>query len=221
VRTGATGPTGDIGATGATGPTGDIGATGATGPTGDIGATGATGPTGDIGATGATGPTGDIGATGATGPTGDIGATGATGATGVTGTGLAEFGFVYNTGAQTVAAGTDVTFDTNGTITPGITHAAGSPDITVTTPGTYEVTFSVSTLEPNQFGLLVNDTLVPGSVYGSGSGALENTGQVLVTLAEGDVLNLRNLSPNQVTLQTQAGGTQTNTNASILLRKLD
>ncbi|MGE7118787.1 BclA C-terminal domain-containing protein [Peribacillus sp. NPDC046944] len=128
---------------------------------------------------------------------------------------------MYNTAAQTVAAGTDVTFDTNGTITPGITHTAGSPDITVTTPGTYEVTFSVSTLEPNQFGLLVNDTLVPGSVYGSGSGSQEITGQALVTLADGDVLTLRNVTNSSITLPTGTGGAAGNTNASIILKKLD
>ncbi|MFJ7637817.1 hypothetical protein [Peribacillus sp. NPDC097225] len=105
-----------------------------------------------------------------------------------------------------MAAGTDVTFDTTGITTPGITHTAPSTDITVTTPGTYEVTFSVSTLEPNQFGLLVNDTLVPGSVYGSGSGSQEITGQALVTLADGDVLTLRNVTNSSITLPTGTGG---------------
>ena len=69
------------GPTGATGPTGSIGATGPTGaigPTGPIGATGGVGPTGPVGATG---PTGGIG------PTGVAGATGPTGATGPAGTG--------------------------------------------------------------------------------------------------------------------------------------
>lgn len=151
-----------------------------------------------------------------------VGPMGATGPTGITGTGLSEFGFIYNTTAQTVPTGGDITFDTTGITTSGITHTAPSSDITVTTPGTYEVTFSVSTLEPSQFGLFVNDTFVPGSVYGSGSGAQENTGQVLVTLAAGDVLTLRNFtSSSDVTLQTTAGGTEANTNASILLKKLD
>ncbi|MFJ7829397.1 hypothetical protein ACIQXU_04195 [Peribacillus sp. NPDC097284] len=105
-----------------------------------------------------------------------------------------------------MAAGTDVTFDTNGTITPGITHTAGSPDITVTTPGTYEVTFSVTPQQTSQFGLTLNGALVPGSVYGSGSGSQEITGQALVTLADGDVLTLRNVTNSSITLPTGTGG---------------
>ncbi|MFT8318805.1 MAG: collagen-like protein, partial [Sporolactobacillus sp.] len=184
--------------------TGDIGATG---PTGD---TGATGP---IGATGPAGPTGDIGATGPTG---------ATGATGATGGGLSEYGYIYNLAAQVVAIEADVLFSTNGVITPGITHAPGTSLIAITTPGDYEVTFSVSGVEPNQFALFLNGALVPGTIYGSGAGTQQNNGQVILTIASGDALTLRNhSSAAAVTLQTLAGGTQTNVNASVVLKKLD
>jgi hypothetical protein len=94
-------PRGDVGATGATG---QIGATGATGATGQIGATGATGATGQIGATGATGATGPIGATGATGQIGATGPTGETGATGAKGDNGSSTSLLYyraQTGSQT------------------------------------------------------------------------------------------------------------------------
>ena len=68
--------TGPAGATGATGDAGATGAAGATGPTGAAGTAGAAGPTG------ATGPSGAAGATGATGPTGASGVTGPTGPAG-------------------------------------------------------------------------------------------------------------------------------------------
>ncbi|WP_376745196.1 BclA C-terminal domain-containing protein, partial [Bacillus pumilus] len=216
---GATGPTG---ATGDTGATGAIGPTGATGDTGAIGPTGATGATGDIGATGPTGATGDIGATGPTGATGDTGATGPTGATGVTGAGLAEFAYVYNLSAQTVALEAPVIFDSTGITTPGITHAPGTSQIIVTNPGNYEVTFSVSGVEPNQFTLFVNGAPVTNTVYGSGAGTQQNNGQAILALAAGDTLTLVNhTSAAAVTLQTLAGGTQTNVNASIVIKKLD
>jgi len=88
---GPTGPAGVTGATGATGLAGVTGSDGATGPTGAdgttglTGATGATGPTGPAGVTGADGATGPIGADGAIGLTGATGATGPTGADGATG----------------------------------------------------------------------------------------------------------------------------------------
>jgi hypothetical protein len=136
--------------------------------------------------------------------------------------GLSEYGYIYNLIAETVAIEADITFDTNGLITPGITHAPGTSSILITTPGNYEVTFSVSCVEPNQFALFLNGALVAGTVYGSGAGTQQNKGQALLTIAAGDVLTLRNhSSASAITLQTLAGGTQTNVNASIVIKKLN
>jgi len=52
----------------------------------------------------------------------------------------------------------------------------------------------------------------------SGAGTQQNPGGVILTAAAGDVLTLRNhTSAAAVTLQTLAGGTQVNSNASITL----
>jgi hypothetical protein len=134
---------------------------------------------------------------------------------------LAEYAYVYNLGAEVVAIEADVTFDSNGILTPGITHAPGNAGIAFTSAGTYKVSFLVSGAEPGQFALFVNGALVPGTVYGSGAGTQQNTGQVIVTLNAADVLTVRNhSSAAAVTLQTLAGGTQTNVNASVLIEKL-
>jgi hypothetical protein len=115
----------------------------------------------------------------------------------------------------------DVTFDGNGVKTPGITHAPGTTQILVTTPGDYKISFSVSGVEPSQFALFLNGSPLTNTVYGSGAGTQESMGQAIVTLAAGDVLTLRNhSSAAAVTLQTLAGGTQTNANASIVLEKV-
>ncbi|MED4810124.1 collagen-like protein, partial [Bacillus atrophaeus] len=123
---------------GARGPQGPRGLRGIPGSIGATGATGPPGPPGPAGATGATGPPGLAGATGATGPPGLAGATGATG-TGAAG--LSEYGYIYNLSAQTVAIEADVIFDSTGITNPGITHAPGTSQIAITTPGDYEVTF--------------------------------------------------------------------------------
>jgi hypothetical protein len=128
---------------------------------------------------------------------------------------------VYNLGAQVVPIEADVSFDTNGFLTPGITHAPGTTTISVTNAGVYEVNFSVSGVEPSQFALFVNGAQVPGTVYGSGAGTQQNTGQAIFSLSSGDVLTLRNhSSAAAVTLQTLAGGTQANVNASIVIKQL-
>lgn len=133
-----------------------------------------------------------------------------------------NYAFVYNEGAQVVAIETDIQFDSNGLLSTGITHAAGTSTITVATAGTYEVSFSVSGVEPAQFALFQNGSPVPGGIFGSGAGTQQNNGHVIIAVAAGDVLTLRNhSSAAAVTLQTLAGGTQINVNASIVIRQLD
>jgi hypothetical protein len=225
---GATGPTGVTGAPGqpggATGPTGLTGAgpTGATGVTGTPGSAGTTGATGVTGA-GPTGPTGVTGAgpTGATGTPGTVGTTGATGATGAS-EGILDYAYVYNLAAQVVPIEADVIFDSNGPITAGFTHILGTNVISVISGGVFQVIFSASGVEPNQFALFVNGAPAsPGAVYGSGAGTQPNTGPTIITMATGDALTLRNhSSAAAVTLQTLAGGTQINVNASITILKL-
>jgi len=129
---------------------------------------------------------------------------------------------VYNVGAETVPLEAAVTFDTNGVLTPGITHAAGDPGITIVNPGAYEITYSLSGVQPNQMALFVNGVVVAGSVYGSGAGTQLSSGQVIISIPAGAVLTLVNhTSAAAVGLQTLAGGTQTNTNASVAITKLD
>lgn len=209
---GASGSTGGTGLTGATGATGAQGITGSTGAQGLVGATGATG------ATGAQGNTGLTGASGSTGPTGLQGVTGATGATGASQT--TEYGYIYNTDNQVVPLEADITFSSNGVMTSGISHALGTSSIIFVTAGDYRVNFTVSAIEPNQFALTVNG--VPVESYGSGAGIQQNSGQGIISVLAGDVLTLRNhTSVAAITLQTLAGGTQLNANASIIIQKLN
>ncbi|WP_268055957.1 collagen-like protein [Clostridium estertheticum] len=193
--------------------------TGATGPIGDTGATGSTSNTGAIGDTGATGPNGAPGNTGAAGATGATGAngTGVTGATGATGTFPRIFGQIFNEGAQVVPLETDVLFDSNG-ILSGVSHIVGTAEFVIITPGFYSVLFTVSSVESNQFTIFQNGVPVIGSTYGSGAGTQQNPGGTFVNAGAGDRLTLRNhTSAAAVTLQTLAGGTQDNANASIVI----
>lgn len=166
---------------------------------------------------------GGIGVVGPQGPTGATGAAGATGATGATGTagGISDYAYVYNLTAQTVAIEADVPFDSNGLITPGFTHTPSSSVISINAAGVYKVIFSVSGTESNQFALFLNGLEVPGTVYGSGAGTQQNTGQAIFAMGAGDSLTLRNhSSASAVGLASVIGGTQANVNASITILKL-
>ena len=83
------------------------------------------------------------------------------------------------------------------------------------------MSFIVSSVEPNQFTVYLNGAPVPGGTFGSGAGTQQNPGGVILTAGVGDVITLRNhTSTSGVTLQTLAGGTQVNSNASITLYRL-
>jgi hypothetical protein len=118
--------------------------------------------------------------------------------------------------------GAAVTFDTNGILTGGIAHSAGLAPITFSVPGNYKVAFSASAVESTQFTLFLNGVPLPGATYGSGAGTQQNNGQAIVALVAADVLTLQNYtSAAAVGLQTLAGGSQINVNASIVIEKLD
>jgi hypothetical protein len=132
-------------------------------------------------------------------------------------TSTANYAYVYNEGAETVPIGSSIDFDSNGPLL-GFTHAPGTDGIVAITAGVYLIDFSVSGVEPGQFALFDNGALISGSTYGSGAGTQINSGQVLVTLSPGDVVTLVNhVSAAAVTLQTLAGGSSMNVNASVLI----
>jgi len=153
---------------------------------------------------------------------GSAGSTGPAGATGPAGSnGLSQDAYVYNLAAETVPLEAAVNFDSNGVMSPGITHAPGAAGIALVNSGTYEVTFSASGTGPNQIALFVNASVVPGSVYGSGAGTQQNIGQVIIAIAAGDVITVRNFTSSAaLELATSIGGTQASTNASVAIEKL-
>jgi hypothetical protein len=125
-------------------------------------------------------------------------------------------------GLQTVALEASVTFSHNGFGTAGLSHGLGSSDIVFANQGVYKIGYSVSGTEPNQFALFVNGVLIPESVYGSGAGTQQTTGQAILSIQANDSLTLVNhSSAAAVILAANAGGTAQNVNASILIQRVD
>ncbi len=187
-----------------------------------MGPEGPAGPPGPPGETGQDGAPGAEGIQGPEGPAGIEGPAGATGATGPPGSnGLSQYAYIYNLGLETVAVEAAVNFDSNGVVTPGITHAPGNAGIGIVEAGTYEVTFSVSGTEPSQIAIFLDGTLVPGTIYGSGAGTQQNTGQAIFVVSAGAVLTIRNhTSSAAIGLATPIGGTGASSNASVVIEKL-
>ena len=132
-----------------------------------------------------------------------------------------EYAYIYNLAAQTVVVNGDVLFDNNGSLSGAITHTAGTSSVVFTQAGVYDVRFSISGTEPNQFALTLNGLVIAGTTYGSGAATQQNTGQTLLTAVAGDILTLRNhTSASAVGLAAVVGGTDANVNASLLISKI-
>ena len=132
-----------------------------------------------------------------------------------------EYAYIFNKNTQVVALDEDIVFGINGIIVGSITHTPATSTIQIGSAGDYAIWFYTEVVEPSQFTLFQNGGAVDGAIYGSGSGTQENTGMVIITAATGDVLTVRNHSSTAaVTLQALAGGTQSNSNASILIQKI-
>lgn len=209
------------------GATGSDGAKGATGSAGAAGATGSAGAKGDAesaGATGSAGIQGESGVQGEIGVQGDSGLKGDTGEPGQPGSDApADYGYVYSESAQTVDAGQVVQFDNQIGGNASVSLMPGTGEVTVAHSGIYEVQFSVTGLDANQFAIYVNGSLVPGSTYGSSTTAdrVQTNGQTMLVMVGGEVVTLRNRSGlYDESLPLMTGGTETNVNASLIIRSL-
>ena len=113
--------------------------------------------------------------------------------------------------ADTVAAGTDVSFPQDGPNSgTGIARASESA-FTLANIGTYQVLFQVSVTEAGQLVLTLNGAELPYTVVGRATGTSQIVGMALVqTTAVDSVLTVRNpegTSP-ALTLTPSAGGTE-------------
>ena len=208
------------------GPTGATGPTGFTGPEGPAGTAGGIGPTGPTGFTGPEGPAGTAGGIGPTGPTGYTGYTGYTGFTGPDGpAGLEAFGGLYSNTAQVLAitllGDTQVAL-ANTMPSDDVTYTPAN-SITISTPGTYEVSFmlrgSASLGAVTTVAVRLNGTDIPSLTNTQTltlATATDFSGDALVTLAAGDVLDLAVGALLALSLTLGAG-----TNASLVVMKID
>jgi hypothetical protein len=197
--TGERGPKGARGPKGTTGPQGSTGATGATGtqgPKGDTGATGARGLKGDTGATGTQGPPGPQGPGGLVGAPGPQGVPGPQGPTGPA---LASAYLDAYSSTQTVAAGSDLAFDTLAVAPVGIVTNAADNAFTVSDAGKYLVTFVLpgGLTAPLSAQLTVNNTVV-GPAEGNGFTRI-------LSLSAGDVVTVRSVGTQSADVPPGAG----------------
>jgi hypothetical protein len=136
-----------------------------------------------------------------------------------------QYAYVYDLSppdlTTTIAAGADVPFAHNGSMSSGITYATNG-QITIATAGVYRVEFMASVTEPGQLELNQNGLAISSTLYGRTTGTSEILGQATLTVAAGDILTLRNPSGNSpaLTFTPLAGGTHADVSASITIEQV-
>lgn len=131
----------------------------------------------------------------------------------------AAYAHVYHNRNQRVDGGEAVKFDFTGP-TAGITHTAGTAELRIEKAGTYLAHFTITSCEENQFALYLNGNLIPGTIYGVTSGTEQNQGFTIFTAPDNGVITLVNRKCDGVSLATQTGGRENDTNASVLIYKI-
>ncbi|MFJ8511386.1 BclA C-terminal domain-containing protein [Lysinibacillus xylanilyticus] len=119
-------------------------------------------------------------------------------------TGISEFAYIYDTTTQLgIPFDGEVTFNTNGNITPAgfVTHVPGTAPITINQPGTYLITYTVlAGAGAFAFALYNGNNIIAGSGIGLISSDASYSAQIITTLNASDVLTLRNINGSPVTL---------------------
>lgn len=126
-----------------------------------------------------------------------------------------EYGYVYNTTAQTVAQNGAVTFSGNGLLSEGIAHNAGDERVNVQEAGVYLVEFYVSTAAADRFTVYKNGEPVEGATFAS-NGEEATVGKAVVSAQRGDAFTVVNTGDTQATLEENQGAV----NASVYAEKL-
>lgn len=113
--------------------------------------------------------------------------------------------------AQTVAAGTDVSFPQDGPNSGTGIVRTGPETFSLTDVGVYQVLFQVSVTEPGQLILTLNGADLPYTVAGRATGTSQIVGMALVeTTTVNSILTVRNPegTAEALTITPLAGGTR-------------
>lgn len=125
------------------------------------------------------------------------------------------YGYCYELATiadSTVVGGADVPFSNNGPLA-GVTHTAGTTTFTVEKAGNYLITYSVDITAGvgSTISIAVNGTVDASTNINALTATGELRGSVILSLAAGDVVTLRNNSATPLTMTLAPGiGAQMN-----------
>jgi hypothetical protein len=110
----------------------------------------------------------------------------------------------------------------NTLIKKNVKHIQGTPSITISKDGIYDVFVDIATNEAPQVTVFINDVIDLSFVFGRDSGGARCLGRQFIKLCRGDVLTVKNYQSNIGTLNTSinAGGNLVGQNCVWMLFRL-
>ena len=125
-----------------------------------------------------------------------------------------DYAYIYNTTAQTAAAGDTITFSSNGPLSGTITHTTGTDSIAIGNTGVYLVKYYVDSTQDGEVSVYRNSEPVTGSTR-----AVEGTGngEFLLAAQVGDVLTLVNTGDAEAQLEDGGAAPEAVVNAAVTI----
>jgi hypothetical protein len=130
-------------------------------------------------------------------------------------------GEFYSVLAQTVAVESSIMLENSNSVSY-LDFTPNTSDIIVKKAGIYVIEYIMSTVQPSQFTLFVNNVPDTSSTGTLNKGSAQMMMRTILQLNVGDVVNLRNHTTNigSVDLSVNSGGTDASTNVKIIMYKI-
>ena len=129
----------------------------------------------------------------------------------------ADYAYIYNTAAQTVAAGSALTFSANGLLSGTITHTAGTSETVIGNTGVYGVSVYSDPAAASQYMVYKNGTAVEGATFVSDSSAV--SGKILIAAQSGDVITVVNTGETEASFEAAGTAPEAVVNAAITITR--
>lgn len=126
----------------------------------------------------------------------------------------ADYAYIFNTTAQTVAAGEAVTFSGNGPLSGTITHTAGTAEIVIGNTGVYLINFYVAPTAEAQFTVYRNGAPTEGGTY------VGDGGNIILAAQVGDVITVVNTGAAEAVFEAAGTVPEAVVNAAVTVTRL-
>ena len=144
---------------------------------------------------------GEMGIQGIQGEMGIQGIQGIQGEMGVPGLNiLTSYAHMYGNNQQLIGFNNNILFESINIVTPDINYNPLNGNILFNINGIYKIKFFINSNDPFRMGLFLNNILIPYSIFEISNINIPLQGELLQTINNNDILNIRNIGNTNINL---------------------